>query len=68
MTSASETELAALFYSCKEAIPLQTTLEELGHAQLGPTPITTDNSTAVGLTMQTMIPKHQNQWTCVSNG
>ena len=44
MASASETELAALFYGCKEAIPLRTTLEELGYSQPGPTPVTTDNS------------------------
>eukprot|EP00804_Cyclotella_cryptica_P013778 CCRYP_016889-RB/>CCRYP_016889-RB protein AED:0.43 eAED:0.43 QI:0/-1/0/1/-1/1/1/0/210 len=43
MASASETELAALFYGCKEAIPLCTTLEEMGHPQPGPTPVTTDN-------------------------
>ena len=57
MASASETELAALFYGCKEAIPLRTTLEEMGHAQKQPTPVTTDNATAVGLTMDTMTPK-----------
>eukprot|EP00804_Cyclotella_cryptica_P023576 CCRYP_011917-RA/>CCRYP_011917-RA protein AED:0.45 eAED:0.45 QI:0/0/0/1/0/0/2/0/276 len=50
-------EIASLFYSCKEAIPLQVTLEELGHPQPGPTPITTDNSTAAGLTLKSMIPK-----------
>ncbi|KAL7480354.1 hypothetical protein ACHAW6_006049 [Cyclotella cf. meneghiniana] len=57
MASASKTELAAQFYGCKEAIPLRTTLEEMGHPQPGPTPVTTDNSTAVGLTMDTMTPK-----------
>jgi hypothetical protein len=57
MSSASEEELAALYYSCKQAIPIQQTLEELGHMQQGPTPITTDNSTAIGLAMGTMTPK-----------
>jgi hypothetical protein len=57
MASASETELAALFYDCKEAIPLRTTLEEMGHPQPGPTPVTTDNTTAIGLTLNTMTPK-----------
>eukprot|EP00804_Cyclotella_cryptica_P013280 CCRYP_007043-RA/>CCRYP_007043-RA protein AED:0.39 eAED:0.39 QI:0/0/0/1/0/0/3/0/598 len=57
MASASETEIASLFYGCKEAIPLRVTLEEMGHRQPGPTPVTTDNSTAVGLTLKTMIPK-----------
>ena len=57
MASASETELAALFYGCKEATPLRMTLEEMGHPQFGSTPITTDNSMAVGLTMDTMTPE-----------
>jgi hypothetical protein len=57
MASASETELAALFSGCKEAIPLRTALEETGHPQPGSTPVTTDNSTAVGLTLNTMTPK-----------
>eukprot|EP00804_Cyclotella_cryptica_P006018 CCRYP_000254-RA/>CCRYP_000254-RA protein AED:0.42 eAED:0.42 QI:0/0/0/1/0/0/2/0/294 len=57
MASASETEIASLFYGCKEAIPLRVTLEEMGHPQPGPTPVTTDNSTAIGLTLKTMIPK-----------
>lgn len=29
----------------------------MGHPQPGPTPVTTNNSTAVGLTMDVMIPK-----------
>ena len=57
MASESESELAALFYGCKEAIPLCTALEEGGHSQPRPTPVTTDNSTALGLTLKTMIPK-----------
>eukprot|EP00804_Cyclotella_cryptica_P013537 CCRYP_021093-RA/>CCRYP_021093-RA protein AED:0.19 eAED:0.14 QI:0/0/0/1/1/1/4/0/1001 len=57
MASASETELAALFYGANEAIALCTALKEMGHPQSGPTPVTTDNSTAVGLTMDTMIPR-----------
>ncbi len=57
MASASETEIASLFYGCKEAIPLRMTLEEMGHPQPGPTPVTTDNSTAIGLTRDTMTPK-----------
>jgi hypothetical protein len=57
MASASETELAALFYGCKAAIPLHVALEEMGHPQPGPTPMTTDNSTAIGLTQKTMTPK-----------
>ncbi len=56
MSSASEAELAALYYSCKIAIPIQTTLDEMGHMQ-PPTPIMMDNITAQGLTIGTMTPK-----------
>jgi hypothetical protein len=57
MLSASEAELATLYYGCKIAAPLQTTLEELGLIQPTPTPITTNNITAQGLKMGTMTPK-----------
>ena len=56
MASASEAELAAMFYNSREALPLRVTLEEMGHPQLA-TPITVDNSTAHGLTEGSMIPK-----------
>jgi hypothetical protein len=49
MSSASKAELAALYYGYKLATPLQTTLEELGHVQPTPTPVTTNNITAQGL-------------------
>jgi hypothetical protein len=42
MSLASESELAALYYGCKIAVPIQTTLDEMGHTQ-PPTPVTTDN-------------------------
>jgi hypothetical protein len=57
MSSASEAELAALYYGCKQAAPIRVTLEEMGHPQPAPTPVTTDNITAQGLTMGTMTPK-----------
>ena len=56
VSSASEAELAALFYNCKNAVPLQQTLEEMGHHQ-PQTIVTTDNSTAHGLITNTMVPK-----------
>ena len=56
MSSASESELAALFYNWKAAVPLCVTLEEMCHRQ-PKTPVTTDNSTAHGLIQITMIPK-----------
>jgi hypothetical protein len=45
LSSASEAELAALFYNGKEGAPLCITLAELGHKP-PPTPIVTSNSTA----------------------
>jgi hypothetical protein len=57
MSSASKTKLAALFYRCKQAVPMHTTLQEMGHTQSNPTPVTTNNATAHGLTMGTMTPK-----------
>ena len=56
MASASEAELAAMFYNAREAIPLRTALEEMGHKQPS-TPVTVDNTTAHGLTQGTMVPK-----------
>ena len=56
MSSASKSELAALFYNCKAAVPLRVTLEEMGHRQ-PKTPVTTDNSTVHGLIQSTMILK-----------
>ena len=53
LSSAAEAEFDALFHNTKEATPLRTTLEELGHPQ-PPTPVLVDNSTAVGLTNDTI--------------
>ena len=57
MSSASEAETGALYYGCKRAIPFCNTLEEMGHPQHEPTPATTDNNTAHGLTIGTMDSK-----------
>ena len=51
--SASEAEVAALFYNCKAAIPLRIALMEMGHPQ-PKTPAVTDNTTAEGLMNDTM--------------
>ncbi len=56
MSLASDSKLVALYYGCKIAIPIQTTLDKMGHTQ-PPTPITTDNIMAQGLTIGTMTPK-----------
>ena len=56
MSSAAEAELAALYLCAKEMAPLRQTLEEMGWPQPR-SPIQVDNSTAVGVTNDTIIPK-----------
>jgi hypothetical protein len=53
VASASESELAGLFYNGQTAVPLITTLVELGHPQ-PPTPLKTDNATASGIATKTV--------------
>jgi hypothetical protein len=48
MSSAAEAELGALYINAREAVPQQRTLEEMGHKQ-PPTPMQTNNTTAVGV-------------------
>ena len=57
MFSASEAETGALYYRCKFEIPYILTLKDMGHLQSEPTPVTTYNNTAHGLTMGTMTSK-----------
>jgi hypothetical protein len=56
LSSASEAELAALFYNGKEGAPLSITLDELGHPQ-PPTPMVTDNSTTSGIANKSVKQK-----------
>ena len=56
MGSARESEIAALFYNCKAAMPPKMALQEIGHQQPKTLAIT-DNSSAEGLVNKTMIPK-----------
>jgi hypothetical protein len=53
MSSATEAEIGALFYNCKDGTMLRTTLEEMGHPQLT-TPIQTDNAFAAGIANATV--------------
>jgi hypothetical protein len=57
MSSSSKAESAALYYGCKLAVPICTTLKEMGHPQPTCTMITTNNITAQDLTMGTMTSK-----------
>ena len=56
MVSAAESELAALFVMAREMIPHRQTLIAMGWPQ-PKTPIQTDNSTAVGVTNKTIVPR-----------
>jgi hypothetical protein len=56
LASAAESELGSTYYNGKEACPEQICLEELGWPQ-PPTPIATDNSTAVGIANDTVKQK-----------
>ena len=56
MGSAAEAEIAAAYMTAREAVPIRTTLEELGHPQ-SPTPIQTDNSTCAGFANDTIKQK-----------
>jgi hypothetical protein len=56
MASAAESELAALFVTEREMIPYRQTLIAMGWPQ-PKTPIQTDNSTAVGVTNKTIVPR-----------
>jgi hypothetical protein len=53
VSSVGEAETAGCFYNCIDAIPIRIALEEMGHPQ-PPTPVTCDNSTAVGIANQTI--------------
>ena len=47
MASVAESKVGALFYNTRNVMLMRTTLQELGHLQ-PPTPIKTDNITALG--------------------
>ena len=55
MSSAAEAELGALYINCRRALPACSQLEEMGHPQ-PPTPIQTDNTTALGVVNNTVQP------------
>ncbi len=56
MASAAKSELAALFVTAKEMIPHGQTLIDMGWPQ-PKCPIQTDNSTAAGVTNNTIVPR-----------
>ena len=54
MSSATEAKLGVLYINAREAAPCQTLLKELGHKQ-PPTPIQTNNSTALGVVTHNIL-------------
>jgi hypothetical protein len=56
MTSAAEAKLGALYINTCEAVPCRTALHKMGHPQ-PPTPIQTDNSTALGVVTNNILPR-----------
>ena len=61
MSSAAEAETTALFLTAKEMVPLRNALEAMGWKQ-PPSPIQCDNSTAVGMTNSTLVPRKSKSW------
>ena len=53
LASAAEAKIGALYMNARNAVPLRTTLGELGHPQPA-TPLCTDNSTANGIINSTI--------------
>ena len=56
LSSALKAETAAIFYNCKGALPLRVSLKEMGRPQ-PKIPVTTDNTTAVGLLYKSNDPQ-----------
>ena len=59
MTSASESELAALYITSQKLVPMRKTLIEMGWPQ-PPNPIQTDNTTAEGVVNNKIFTKKRN--------
>ncbi len=56
MSLAAEAKIGALYINCQEAVPARHTLEFLGHPQ-PPTPIQTDNTTALDIVNNNIMKK-----------
>ena len=61
VSSAAEAETAGLFHNAKTAIAIRRSLDILGHPQ-PPTPIKTDNSTALGFVKNLVHQKRSKSW------
>jgi hypothetical protein len=56
MSLAAEAELGTLYINAHKAVPMHNVLQEMGHPQ-PPTPIQTDNSTALGVVNSNIQPR-----------
>ena len=56
MTSAADAEIGALYINSRQVIPAIQFLEQMGHKQ-PPTPVQTDNTTALGFVTKKLQPK-----------
>ena len=56
MTSAADAGIGALYVNTHQSIPARYLLEEMGHPQ-PPTPIQTNNTTALGFVTKNLQPK-----------
>jgi hypothetical protein len=56
MSLAAEAELGALYIDSRKAVPMCNLLQEMGHPQ-PPTPIQTNNSTALGVVTSNIQPR-----------
>ena len=61
VSSYAEAEMTDLFLTAKEMVPLRHTLPEMDWKQ-PPSPLQSDNSTAVGMTNCTLIPRKSKSW------
>ena len=59
MASAAKAELAALYITARDMVPMRNTLAEMGWPQ-PKSPVQTDNSTTVGSVNDTIIPPTSN--------
>jgi hypothetical protein len=69
MSLAAEAEVGALYINCREAVPTCHTLEFMGHIQ-PPTPMQTDNNTALGIVNNNVVKKlkamdMKYNWLCI---
>ena len=58
MGSTAEAKITAVYMTAREAVPIRSTLEELGHPQ-APTPIQVNNTTCAGFANGAIKQRHK---------